>query len=551
MQKIKKFESYVNEDYSFKEVLTKGKEKVKNLIDRFISLGKGRVIPNGPKKGNPVINVYEYNGPGSIINALEERYPVVESKVFENSGIPDPSEIYVLVPDEKDRSYGSVGKESYRAHLESDPKTGIPNVYGDDLIETLREKSKKVLMGYTPPPLFIFGAPGIGKTKIVGQIAEEMKGSLIDVACNCMQPEDFVGVPKMIEIEKPSEKNLIGRGITRHNINAKFPVDPLSKGIIFFDEMNRADPTVLSSLLLFSRERRIGNYYLPEGWLIVAAGNRDQDVVKGSSITKLGSAFADRYSIINYVPTIESFLKFVENSNSPGLPGTDLNDNPRKETIREVFLPVLVQFLKWDDSFFYTTRDPENKESNTANPRSWVKAAQKIYSLLEDMRAEGKEKIPEKLLYQKLTEIIGSKAAVAFMNYYRVYNDIDLNSIENILKDGKNADLPKKDDEGKYRPDVLFAVANALLSILSRKGKITLAEYHNILEWSVRLNRPEYFKAIQGAIDSYFKKGMTGGWPNKPGNGSKEGLSWGPFQINPNNGPAAAGAAAMMATRIS
>ena len=116
-------------------------------------------------------------------------------------------------------------------------------------------------------PVFIWGAPGIGKSSIVKQIAKEQELNFLDLRLSLLDPTDLKGIPFF-------------NAETKEGVWAKpsfLPSIEGSKGILFLDEINTAPPAVQASAYQLILDRKVGEYELPEGWSIVAAGNREND----------------------------------------------------------------------------------------------------------------------------------------------------------------------------------------------------------------------------------------------------------------------------------
>ncbi len=114
-------------------------------------------------------------------------------------------------------------------------------------------------------PAFLWGAPGIGKSSIVKQIAEEKGIGFIDLRLSLMDPTDLKGIPFY---DKEAHQAVWA------------PPSFLPRegsGILFLDELNTAAPSVQASAYQLILDRKVGEYDLPEGWAIVAAGNREND----------------------------------------------------------------------------------------------------------------------------------------------------------------------------------------------------------------------------------------------------------------------------------
>ena len=114
-------------------------------------------------------------------------------------------------------------------------------------------------------PAFLWGAPGIGKSSIVKQIAQSNEIDFIDLRLALMDPTDLKGIPFY---DKESHTALWAPP-------AFLPKS--GEGILFLDELNTAAPSVQASAYQLILDRRVGEYVLPDGWAIVAAGNRESD----------------------------------------------------------------------------------------------------------------------------------------------------------------------------------------------------------------------------------------------------------------------------------
>ena len=116
-------------------------------------------------------------------------------------------------------------------------------------------------------PLMLWGAPGIGKSDLVQQIATELNRDLIDIRLPLWEPTDIKGMPYY------NAKT----GNMEWSVPAEFPTDPKSTAIIFLDELNGAAPSVQAAAYQLILNRRVGQYVLPKNVLIIAAGNRETD----------------------------------------------------------------------------------------------------------------------------------------------------------------------------------------------------------------------------------------------------------------------------------
>jgi hypothetical protein len=109
----------------------------------------------------------------------------------------------------------------------------------------------------------IWGPPGIGKSSIVGQLAQANDLAFTDVRLSQLAPTDLRGLP-----------------VAENGISKWYPPEFLprsGKGILFLDEINMAPPTMQGMAQQLILDRCVGSYQVPDGWFIWAAGNRKED----------------------------------------------------------------------------------------------------------------------------------------------------------------------------------------------------------------------------------------------------------------------------------
>lgn len=153
------------------------------------------------------------------------------------------------------------------------------------------------------PPLFIWGPPGTGKSSIVRQVASDHQLELVDLRMLLLDPVDLRGLPvpegRRVRWSPPEFLPEGGRGI------------------LFLDELNAAPPLVQASVYQLVLDRRVGEYRLPDGWYVVAAGNRESD---RSIAHAMPSALLSRFEHLELVPDLESWCAWAYRSGiDPGL----------------------------------------------------------------------------------------------------------------------------------------------------------------------------------------------------------------------------------------
>lgn len=171
-------------------------------------------------------------------------------------------------------------KDAIDAYLSKDE-------YGNYEIPTIRQR-----------PIFLLGAPGIGKTQIMEQIARECRLGLVSYTITHHTRQSAIGLPFI-------SKNVYGGkeySVTEYTMSEiiasvynKIEETGLREGILFIDEINCVSETLAPAMLQFLQCKTFGNHAVPEGWIIVAAGNpaeynksvREFDVVTMDRVKKI------------------------------------------------------------------------------------------------------------------------------------------------------------------------------------------------------------------------------------------------------------------------
>jgi hypothetical protein len=240
-------------------------------------------------------------------------------------------------------------------------------------------------------PAFIWGPPGIGKSSIVHTIARERNLPVVDLRASLLDPTDLRGIPA---IEG-------GRAVWCPP--AFLPREGEPPGVLFLDEINAAPPMVQASLYQLVLDRRVGEYVLPDGWWIVAAGNRQQD----RAVTfRMSSALANRFVHLELEPDVDDW---------------------REWAIGRRLDPLVVSFVGVRPKLLW--QEPADTAAYPT-PRSWEMAS-------DVMRTFG----GHKACADVLPGIVGTGAAVEFAAY--VKKAVNEKHMRAIVADPLGAELPE------------------------------------------------------------------------------------------------------------
>jgi MoxR-like ATPase len=144
----------------------------------------------------------------------------------------------------------------------------------------------------------LWGPRGVGKSSVVRQVAAHFNVPLVDLRLTTIEPVDIRGA---IYANEQLEKTVW------------FPPEFLpnadhEQGILFLDELTAADQRLQISAYSLILDRRVGNYRLPDGWQIIAAGNAS---FHGAISHDMGTALADRMFHFNVQTAIDAFLAYA------------------------------------------------------------------------------------------------------------------------------------------------------------------------------------------------------------------------------------------------
>jgi ATPase family associated with various cellular activities (AAA) len=255
-------------------------------------------------------------------------------------------------------------------------------------------------------PVFLWGPPGIGKSELVAEIAQELGGYMIDLRLGQMEPTDIRGIPFY---NKDSGKMDWAEPVDlpTEELAGQYPVV-----VLFLDELNSAAPSVQAAAYQLILNRRVGKYVLPDNVVLVAAGNRESD--KGVTY-RMPTPLANRFVHQEMRVDFPSWQEWA------------VNNGIHKDVVG------YLSFAKQDLYDF----DPKSASRSFATPRSWTFVSQ----FLEE------EDSDEDTLMNLIAGTVGEGLAVKFMSHRKIAGRMP--RPEDILA-GKVKDLDVKEVSAMY-----------------------------------------------------------------------------------------------------
>ena len=287
-------------------------------------------------------------------------------------------------------------------------------------------------------PVSTWGPPGIGKSDIHRQVADELGYVFLDVRAGLHEPTDFTGLPYKDDA-----------GYTDFAIPAFLPREDAPPTLILLDELTRSAPSVQNALFQLVLDRRLGNYKLAPQHRIATANNRETD---GGGVSRMHAALANRFNHLNLIVDPSDWRKWAEQNGES---------------------PVVIGFMGLRPDLLHQF-DPKAHAFPT--PRSW--------SFVSKVFGQNPDPLVEHAL---VAGAVGESAAVEFRGFAKAFRDL--------------AGLPAEAIANPLTARIPDEVATrfALSAALSRMADDT--NLANIIKYMDRMEQEFAVFAIQGAVN--------------------------------------------------
>ena len=211
---------------------------------------------------------------------------------------------------------------------------------------------------------FIWGAPGIGKSDLVKHFAKEVGMECVSILGSQLAPEDLMGVPRIED------------GFTKF-----FPPSLIARKqpyVLFLDELNACTPDVQKAFYSLILDHRIGEYDMPKGSVVIAAGNRAQD---GAIVRTLPTPLVNRMFQVHLEPRLSDWMTWAQTAQ---------------------IHPWVIGFLEERPNALHSA--PSKDQTPFSTPRSWHMLSDALHSMKVEEEMEAvKKRLFDAAVYGTLT----------------------------------------------------------------------------------------------------------------------------------------------------
>ena len=260
----------------------------------------------------------------------------------------------------------------------------------------------------------IHGSPGIGKSQIVQQIANQYNLKLIDLRLSQCDPTDLAGFPQ-IDIARQKAGYL---PMDTFPLEGEQPPAGYSGWLLFFDEANSAPKAVQAAAYKIILDRKIGQTSLHKNCALVAAGNLETD---GAIVEEMSTALQSRMAHIELTVDSKEWVQWAQDH--------DINHR-------------ITDYIQFKPGNLYTFK-PDHTDRTYACPRTWEFANRVVNTAGQD----------SPLLMKLLTGVVGEGVAREFASFCKLYEKLPKPA--QLLGNPQGIEIPTE-------PSILYALTGTI-----------------------------------------------------------------------------------------
>lgn len=303
----------------------------------------------------------------------------------------------------------------------------LKDEYGEYVIPQIRQR-----------PVLLLGAPGIGKTQIMEQIAKECRVALVSYTITHHTRQSAIGLP-FVSKQSFDGKEYTVTEYTMSEIIAsvyeKMEQTGLKEGILFIDEINCVSETLAPAMLQFLQCKMFGSHAVPQGWVIVAAGNPPE---YNKSVREFDVVTMDRVKKIEVEPDFGVWKEYA---------------------VQAQLHPAVISYLNARTSNFYKMETTVDGRT-FATPRGWEDLSQMLMVYDRLGKKMDREVVVQYIQHERI--------AKDFANYLELYEKYQVDYQMDAVLSGKIDEiLVKKASHASF--DEKLSVVSLLLSRCRRR----------------------------------------------------------------------------------
>lgn len=285
-------------------------------------------------------------------------------------------------------------------------------------------------------PVFLMGPPGIGKTAIMEQIAAELDVCLLSYSMTHHTRQSALGLPFIVKKSFGGTEYDISEYTMSEIIASVYDLmenTGKKEGILFLDEINCVSETLAPSMLQFLQYKTFGKHKVPEGWIVVTAGNPPE---YNNSVREFDIVTWDRLKRIDVEPDYVTWKEYAANSG--------------------VHASILTYLDIKKDDFYRIESTVDGKSFVTARGWSDLSAMIKLYE-------KNGIRVDEELIGQYLQD---KRIAKSFAVYYDLFNKYKSDyQIDRILLGKETEEIRQRAREAKF--DERLALLGLLIDAIT------------------------------------------------------------------------------------
>lgn len=341
-------------------------------------------------------------------------------------------------------------KNSVRLYLKKDE-------FGEYRVPVVRQR-----------PIFMLGAPGIGKTAVMEQIAQELGIALVSYSMTHHTRQSALGLPFITKKSYGGEEYSVSEYTMSEIIASIYDTmeeSGIREGILFLDEINCVSETLAPSMLQFLQYKTFGRHKVPEGWVIVTAGNPPE---YNKSVREFDVVTMDRLKLLYVEPDLKTWKEYASERRLHG---------------------AITNYLDLKKDHFYCM-EMTTKGRSYVTARGWEDLSQILY-LYEEEGLTVEESLVEQY-------IRNDRVVKEFTAYYDLYNKYKRDyHIEEILKGKASSQNVLRAKEAAFDERL------SLLGMLLDRVQTDIKEVMEQAEYLTELRAPlKGIKAAAGNADA-------------------------------------------------